>query len=1356
MFSARPVQMTKALHRAALSVLLGLALFAPARPAAADDRDLLRTSTANPYVFIILDTSGSMNWTPPCTAAQFSAGQCSTLCPYRDCFTRLQSDDPNSKTYQAKEALYTVLTGLTDIQFGFATYNEDNLSVRGKHWIYKAGNNGVTLPGAGATPATVFPANGADEVFGFLWTCNTGSGNNQTGCASSTPAPLSDPWSVARMQRLPKGGTKFDTAVIFYVSWAGNTYKITYTPTGAGVPSAATIQVIIRADKCTNGSCSNTTLQGTTTMTYTLSTTNGKPDEFLAWDDEAGSTLNTTITASNPTIEYFPQATASDSADTNTCAGWDPNTDSSSDDNSSGYNLKWTNTNTSDPRGSSYYIGDVVPFDWLNDQKQIILGRLAPNLVATPSALPDFRIATYFNNTPSNSDTFLRLKDPNARPLIANGSTPIGATMSNFNTWFSTWKTNAAANDPQWGCRQKYLIFITDGDETCSGTPCSVATTLLNSQGIKTYVIGLGLDTAVGNQLTCMAKNGGTGVPIYPQNEADLITALGNIFSQIKESASSFASAAVPSVQIEAADKIYVSNFTPLDHESIWNGRVDAYLKPLPLTSAGLPDRNSPCPPVGSPSNPRSACHLWDAADQILQQAPLASNLATASVIDATALHLGTSVPTQRRVFYGMAASGNTIPTPIRLFSPPPTPSDPAWSDLFQGMFPGNVASASASRVTDIMTQTLETKNGTINNADGSTTPVTYVLGDTFHADPTVIDKPNDFSRYQADLYSNGVACGDDPSTGAPLNPGYRCFADKLQFRRKLLAVSADDGQVHFFDAGIYQAAAIPKLYDDGTGWEIFAYIPRLGLPIVRDDAEKGVHIFGPDLTPRVQDVFIDSAHNGTPTAAERQWRTVLVGGFREGGKPLGGSRISDFTSGYFALDVTQPDTVNTVTHVPTNALLPSCLSLTNATVANCGTNPFPALLWEFTDSLNGSRLDEDGNGFPDLGQTWSQPTVGRIQIKNSSNQVIDKWVAIFGGGLDADFKTTPRFGNYIYIVDIETGQVLYKQAVAGGVPADPAVIDSNNDGILDTIYIGSTGGFLYRIDMSHPVQLQNVTITTTHGIPAFATNQTVQRITDSTWLPVAIFNTGGRPIYLGATVMFVQSLNGYAIAFGTGDREDLWNFSAPIGTQEGRFYLIVDQGFTSAQTESQYTQITPTGAPNNNDLVSGALPPTGLNRGWYVRLAVSERVITKTFGLSGLIVFSSFQPQVTSTSGPNGPICGRTGQSFVYTIYAKNGNAVLTDPVTNALTRYQEQNVFMAPPTIDQPTKNPYNPRKSAAQLSQAQLDIMKNLMAFFPKGTRFGNFFYVVEAMGSDTRYVGVAAIPVGILERNWKQVQ
>ena len=63
---------------AAILTLTGAPLFA-------DDRDILRESTTKPYLFVILDTSGSMNWAPKCTAAQVTAGDCDYHCETGDC-----------------------------------------------------------------------------------------------------------------------------------------------------------------------------------------------------------------------------------------------------------------------------------------------------------------------------------------------------------------------------------------------------------------------------------------------------------------------------------------------------------------------------------------------------------------------------------------------------------------------------------------------------------------------------------------------------------------------------------------------------------------------------------------------------------------------------------------------------------------------------------------------------------------------------------------------------------------------------------------------------------------------------------------------------------------------------------------------------------------------------------------------------------------------------------------------------------------------------------------------------------------------------------------------------------------------
>src|SRR5262249_10915920 len=150
-------------------------------PAAADDRDLLRTSTGLPYVFIILDTSGSMNWAPPCSATDLAAGNCSYLCPSADCYVPLQADDPSSKLNQAKSALVSVLRGVNNVRFGFATYNQDQVTVANKHWLYTAAGNGPTIPSFGAWPAPTLSGQPWQEVFGFQWACN---GGDATGCTS--------------------------------------------------------------------------------------------------------------------------------------------------------------------------------------------------------------------------------------------------------------------------------------------------------------------------------------------------------------------------------------------------------------------------------------------------------------------------------------------------------------------------------------------------------------------------------------------------------------------------------------------------------------------------------------------------------------------------------------------------------------------------------------------------------------------------------------------------------------------------------------------------------------------------------------------------------------------------------------------------------------------------------------------------------------------------------------------------------------------------------------------------------------------------------------------------------------------
>jgi Tfp pilus tip-associated adhesin PilY1 len=871
-----------------------------------------------------------------------------------------------------------------------------------------------------------------------------------------------------------------------------------------------------------------------------------------------------------------------------------------------------------------------------------------------------------------------------------------------------------------------------------------------------------------------MAANGGSGSPIFPQNKNDLVKALTDIFGQIREEASAFASAAVPSVQAEVADRIYLSSFTPLNGAAVWDGHLDAYLKPLPLSTDGKPARSRACPAPGSPN--RSSCHLWDAGEVIQGQAAALTDLNTAPAIDEAVLKLGTA-PDQRRVFYAKAPFGGLIPQKMRLFSPPAgdPATDPDWSDLVTGLkipvtTPATPATAK-TRAVAILKTTLGVKAAQIDKLDGTKQDITYLLGDIFHSDPVVIDRPNDFSFYANNL-------NHDPSAiDCTADPGYRCYADKLKRRRKMLAVGSDDGQLHFFDGGVWDPVA--KKFSDGTGRELFAVIPRAQLPVVRDLAENGRQVFGIDSTPRVHDVFLDPQHGGTPTAADRRWRTVMVGGYREGGAKDGGGRIADFTSGYYALDVTQPDQLNSSNEPIDQRVVPSCLSTTNGAVAGCGSLPFPALLWEFNDSIAGSQLDEDdvnrdgladGNTYPDLGQTWSVPTVGRIRVIEGG-QTVDKFVAIFGGGMDAESKNSPKRGTWLYMVDLETGQAIYKRQLVGAAPADPAALDVNLDGILDTLYIGTTAGLLYKVDLSQPAEIKTVTLKKNLAIPALVVDQPVQRITDPAWDPFPIFDTLGKPIYFAPTAFYVAKLSRFALGFGTGDREDLWSFD----NKEGRFYLILDDNFKASQLasgqlpkdESSYQQIDAEG-PDATGAADFVLNPgPGKQRGWYLRLDPSEKVITQTFGLSGVLIFSSYQPQITTQPSGNGngnngnggnksdpPVCARGGTSRIFVVYANNANSLMT--VDGSASRFRQVPEFVTNPYVEQgATKNPgTSPQPNSEQLDANQRAILAALKKFFPPCAKFANYWISVSGIRSDTGYERYATIPVGVCESNWKE--
>ena len=1537
----------------------------------ADDRDLLRTGTTNPYVFIILDTSGSMNWTTPCSAADYTAGKCRQVCTPKDCTAPLNGDDPASKFYQAREALYEVIgatqtpdvhipdaslplcspadyaagactevnpctpaeyaadhcgrvapfAGTSKINFGFATYNSDRPVVNDKHFLFQCTNcvdwylNGQP-----------FVVPNEQQVIGTAITCNGGSAKGCTNGKVANAASLTDAWETQRYKRFPKGGLGWTATTQIWVqaTLSSNTrrYRVTYdleklatpgtNPTVTNTPGDQ-IQIKITVDQCNNDDCTsfvapvNSCLNAgacsmgppvvgspagaTRTYTYTLLS------DFVAWENgvSAGSTSNGN--------GYF-NSSNQDGAAANTCSGWEANTDtgtsgagSSNVDYCTGSNggcsspnqylfkyptqadvaAKWP-LDTSPTTGPFSVLnrGDMIPLDWRNDNRAAIRARLSPNLYATElpvlGASPDptdFRIATYLKNIrvgtylpfvnytgtgqlklPYKSNTGAQLYDidSGARTLFPSGSTPIGASMTNFRTWFSSWKPVANLQDPDFGCRRVYLLFLTDGDETCNGTPCTVATNLKND-GVKTYIVGFGL--ANSPTLTCIATNGGTGAPILPQNKQELVEKLTGIFSEIQEDARAFASAAVPSTQAQVVDKSFLTTFRPLNNESVWPGQVDSYINPIPVTADGRPDENRAC----NGGSIVSECHSWDAAEEMVggraffeptygttpatpasppRQAALASEIALGNY----RLGAGTG---DRRVYYSQVPAGGVLPYTRQFLLPKTLGADQLDQWVGFGLVApsatctGACATTAQAKSKDIIDFTLAIKDGDYqvpcqtSCTVGSTTCIVcpackascaptdldctvcpekptkvtkklnYILGDIFHSDPNLVGSPTNFRYFANNLYNNGKACSD---TSTP-NPGYKCFAGRHAFRRKLLLLGSNDGAVHAFDAGKFKGTVLnegtptnPKnvrvtgSYDDGTGKELFAFVPRLAMPKLAGYKQTAAQDWSVDGTIVSDDVFVDPILTaGVVAPAQREWRTVAIGGMREGG------------FGYYALDITQPDTLTVykqtlpaaadIAYLPpysdVDSYVPNCSCVPAGScpggagdVVGCRSLPgteqiaFPMERWELTDDYN-----EDASGLPntqpDMGHTWSVPNIGRIRVVQGGTRV-DKFVAVFGGGMDPE-KADKR-GNWLYMADIETGKIIYKRQLIGSAPSEPAAVDTDFDGYLDTIYIGTTAGLLYKVRLVNPSDgspptLSNITINDYTLGTNVITPRAVTRLSEA-WLdPFAVFDAA-RPIYYPPAVVYIGELQHYGLAFGTGDREDLWSDS----TVTGRFFFIVDTGFLAGGTlydEDDYTQV---GTLDANITTNLLLNPGGKRPGWFMVLNPNERIISKSLSISGLLTFTAFEPAIDDNApggSAAGTVCARTGTSRIFIVSATNANAI-NCPATGTCglgdlavdedkhDRYWSVSDFVTNPYIKSgQTKNPPNSGGAGGSgggggdedLHNQALDRLRDeMIKQYPPQCSFGAFTVEMEVLRADTGVYTIARIPICLIDKNWKE--
>jgi type IV pilus assembly protein PilY1 len=300
-----------------------------------------------------------------------------------------------------------------------------------------------------------------------------------------------------------------------------------------------------------------------------------------------------------------------------------------------------------------------------------------------------------------------------------------------------------------------------------------------------------------------------------------------------------------------------------------------------------------------------------------------------------------------------------------------------------------------------------------------------------FHRGVDVYDSDNDNSNSDARPWMFADILHSQP---VPINYGIRGGYSESNSDLRIL-VASNDGYVRMIRNNT--TCSGDGCVGDPDGSEDWAFIPPEVLPnlgVLANNTGLSEHPYGVDGT--ISLYSDDTNNDGTLDSSDGD-KVYAYFGMRRGGYS------------YYALDISDPDD--------------------------------PSVLW---------RLDNTNSDFTQMGQTWSRPAVRMLDWGDGIKPVV-----IFAGGYDTrkdddseltDAAADDTVGNAVFIVDAETGELVWKVVrgdptgtpgnvssteynhpdLRDSIPSDVTPIDANGDTIVDRVYVGDTGGVVWRIDM--------------------------------------------------------------------------------------------------------------------------------------------------------------------------------------------------------------------------------------------------------------------------------------------------
>ncbi|WIG94434.1 DUF4114 domain-containing protein [Myxococcus sp. SDU36] len=301
-----------------------------------------------------------------------------------------------------------------------------------------------------------------------------------------------------------------------------------------------------------------------------------------------------------------------------------------------------------------------------------------------------------------------------------------------------------------------------------------------------------------------------------------------------------------------------------------------------------------------------------------------------------------------------------------------------------------------------------------------------------------------------------------------------RNFTEALAQRPTVAYVGTMNGYLHAFDAGAFRNSTyddcIPGMtmvrgYFDtaascagagninarnyGMGTELFSYMPRMMLEryrnlYVRFNGSGNLLRPSMDASPSIANVDFGIPNRPAWTPSSSASKT-------EGAKTVLVSASGKNSPAVVALDVT-----------------------------NANDPWYPLPLWEFNlrepaleQAFSTAKLVNPLIDIPDNSGSSHAPSIGRLTW---GTQEEGRWATVVG----TDYvPASPSRAGTLYLIDLKTGQPLTYGALPGGaytgvitldqgsgIAAETAMLDLDRDGNYDVLYVPTTAGSVYRINL--------------------------------------------------------------------------------------------------------------------------------------------------------------------------------------------------------------------------------------------------------------------------------------------------